>query len=52
MLNEILPDFQEFLTSRGLVDEKHAHFYARWVSKFLAFPNDDENLGFSGIPKE
>lgn len=39
MLESILPEFQKFLTSRGIADEKHAPFYARWVSKFLAFSN-------------
>jgi len=47
MISKILPDFQEFLTSRALVDKKHAPFYARWVSKFLAFSHKDENLGFT-----
>jgi len=47
MISKILPDFQEFLTSRAFVDKKHAPFYARWVSKFLAFSNKDENLGFT-----
>ena len=27
MLNNILPDFQKFLTSCGIVGEKHVHFY-------------------------
>ncbi len=35
MISKILPDFQEFLTSRALIDKKHAPFYARWVSKIL-----------------
>lgn len=47
MISKVLPDFQEFLTSRALVDKRHAPFYARWVSKFLAFPDKDENLGFA-----
>ncbi len=47
MLENILPDFQRFLTSRGLADEKHAPFYARWVSKFIAFSNEDKSTGFS-----
>ncbi|GAH84780.1 unnamed protein product [marine sediment metagenome] len=47
MISKILPDFQEFLTSRAFVDKKHAPLYARWVSKFLAFSNKDENLGFT-----
>ncbi len=47
MLENILPDFQGFLTSRGLADEKHAPFYARWVSKFIAFSNNEESTDFS-----
>ena len=47
MVSKILPDFQKFLTSHALVDKKHAPFYARWVSKFLAVSNKDENLGFT-----
>ena len=47
MISNILPDFQEFLTSRALVDKKHAPFYARRVSKFFAFSNKDGNLGFT-----
>lgn len=47
MISKILPDFQEFLTSHALVDKKHAPFYARWVSKFLAFSHKDENPGFT-----
>ena len=46
MLTKILPDFQEFIISRAFVDEKHAPFYANWVSKFLAFSNNDEDFGF------
>jgi len=29
MSSKILPDFQEFLISRALVDKKHIPFYAR-----------------------
>jgi len=47
MISKILPDFQEFLTSHALVDKKYAPFYARWVSKFLAFSDKDGNLGFT-----
>jgi len=42
MISKILPDFQEFLASHALVDKKHAPFYVRWVSKFLAFPHKQE----------
>ncbi len=47
MISKILPDFQAFLTSRAFIDKKHDPFYARWVGKFLAFPNKDENFGFT-----
>ncbi len=46
MLENILPQFQKFLTSCGIADEKHAPFYAHWVSKFLVFSNINENLVF------
>jgi len=46
MLNNILPEFQEFLVDKGFVSKKHAPFYARWVSKFLTYSNnnDEPNL--------
>lgn len=47
MLKDILPDFQKFLTSRGFADEKHAPFYARWISKFINFSNNEESADFS-----
>lgn len=40
MLSDVLPEFQEFLTSRKLVPEKSVSYYARWVSKFLGFANN------------
>lgn len=46
MLKDIFADFQEFLTSRGLADEKHAPFYARWISKFFASSEYREKLDF------
>lgn len=47
MFENILHEFQKFLTSCGIADEKHATFYARWVNKFLSFSNTNENLTFS-----
>ncbi len=44
MKNNILPEFQEFLRSRGIVNEQYIPFYAHWSSKFLAFSNENENL--------
>jgi integron integrase len=47
MLENILPDFQKFLISRGLADKKHAPFYARWVSRFITFSNRNQDDDFS-----
>lgn len=44
MNREVLPEFQDFLLARGIVRENYAQFYAQWVSKFLAFSNENENL--------
>jgi integron integrase len=35
----VLPEFQEFLRTHKLAQEKHVLFLAVWVSKFLAFSN-------------
>jgi len=37
----VLPDFQEFLKSRRLVPDNQVSFYARWVSRFLSFLNQN-----------
>jgi hypothetical protein len=47
MADRILPEFQDFLLSRSLVRAKNAPFYAHWVSKFFAFSNGNQDLGFS-----
>jgi hypothetical protein len=39
MENQLLPEFQGFLRSRRLVNEKYIHFYAYWASKLLSFSN-------------
>jgi len=44
MENKILPDFQEFLLSRGFAPPKNVPFYANWVNKFLAFSNRNKSL--------
>ena len=44
MENKILPDFQEFLLSRGFAPPKNVPFYANWASKFIAFSNRHEEL--------
>lgn len=41
MLNNILPEFQRFLIDKSLASERHAPFYARWASKFLAYSNNN-----------
>jgi len=42
MYSDILPDFQGFLVSQGLVSSKKAPFCAYWVSKFIVFCNNNE----------
>lgn len=42
MLNHILPEFQQFLLAKSLASERHASFYARWASKFLAYSNNSD----------
>jgi len=44
MENKLLPDFQRFLLSRGFAPPENVFFYARWVSKFLAFSNRNKSL--------
>jgi integron integrase len=40
----VLPEFQNYLRSKSLVNEKYIPFYAHWASKFLAFSENDPNL--------
>jgi integron integrase len=42
--NKVLTDYQDFLLSRGLVQEKYVSYYAHWASRYLAFSNRNENL--------
>jgi hypothetical protein len=42
--DRILPEFQDFLLSRSIVDAKNVPFYAHWASKFLAFSNKNQDL--------
>ena len=44
MINSVLPEFQEFLSSRSLAAEKNISFYAYWVSRFLYFFNLDQDM--------
>ncbi len=40
----VLPDFQEYLRSKSLVQEKYIPFYAHWASKFFAFSTSNKHL--------
>ena len=40
----ILPEFQAYLQSRGIVANNKTHFYAWWASRFLDFNNLHEDL--------
>ncbi len=44
MLDNILPEFQQFLADKGFTSKRHAPFYAHWVSKFLAYSNNSDEL--------
>jgi integrase len=44
MNKQVLPEFQNFLLDKKLVPVKNVPFYAYWVSKFLHFSNNNENL--------
>jgi integron integrase len=48
--NEILPEFQKFLIDKGFASERHAPFYALWVSRFLSCLNsaDGSDVGKRG----
>jgi integron integrase len=50
--NRILPEFQDFLLSRKLVPEKNVPYYARWVSRFLAFSNKSRHLDPDALSSE
>jgi hypothetical protein len=50
--NQILPEFQDFLLSRKLVPEKNVPYYARWVSRFLAFSNKSKTLDHETLTSE
>ena len=44
MFTGTLPEFQKYLVSHKFVSEKNVSYYAHWVSKFLAFSNDNKGL--------
>ncbi|MFH1440460.1 MAG: integron integrase [Candidatus Omnitrophota bacterium] len=52
VFSNTLPEFQGFLVSRRFVPEKNVSYYALWVSKFLAFYNDNDGLNRDGQVKE
>ena len=39
-----LHDVEAYWKSRGLVDERHAPYYVRWLQRFLAGPGGDPRL--------
>ena len=44
MKSNVLPEFQEFLGSKSLVNEKYITFYAHWASNFPAFSKSNDNF--------
>ena len=44
MKNEVLPEFQNYLRSNSLVQEKYIQFYAYWARSFLDFSKNNSNL--------
>jgi hypothetical protein len=44
MFSGTLPEFQKYLISHKFVAEKNVSYYAYWVSKFLAFSNNNKGL--------
>jgi hypothetical protein len=44
MKKNVLTEFQEYLRSNSLVQEKYIPFYAQWARKFLAFSTSNNNL--------
>ena len=44
MVNNLLPEFQQFLISNRFVIEKKVPFYAYWASKYISFVENYEDL--------
>ena len=44
MINQLLPEFQQFLISKKLIPSAKSPFYAYWVNKYLFFVKKYENL--------
>lgn len=51
-LKEILPDFQAFLISGKLTQEKNIPFYALWASRFLVFVNKNDRRNIDELVLE
>ncbi len=44
MKSFVLTEFQEYLRSKGPVNEKYIQFYSHWASKFFVLSMSNENL--------
>jgi len=44
MNDQLLPEFQKYLHSKSLVQEKYIPFYANWAREFLTYSINNENL--------
>ena len=44
MNNELLLEFQNYLRTKSIVQEKYITYYAHWASKFLSFSNKNNDL--------
>ena len=51
-MSKTLPEFQEFLIASKLAPEKHVPYYAHWVSNFLSFSNNHEDLNVDARVKK
>ncbi len=51
-LKEILPDFQAFLLSSKLTQDKNIPFYALWASRFLRFVNKNDKRNIDELVME
>jgi integron integrase len=52
MIRNVLQEFQEFLHSRRLVQQKYIPYYAYWASKFMSFSNKRTNINNELCVKE
>lgn len=51
-LKQVLPDFQAFLISSKLTQEKNIPFYALWASRFLTFVNKSDRCNLDILTQE